>query len=369
MSRQRSSAGPLAVVCLLLVVYASLYPFEGWRWPPGLEQGGLVMLPWPKFRSNFDDWSNLLGYAPLGAVLFAAVARNGGRTAAALAAGVLLPALLSFALEVTQNFVPARVPSLRDWALNAAGALSGSLLSLLAQRSGLFDRWQRLRERWFVPHSGGAIALLVLWPLALLFPPPVPLGLGQIFGELRLALEAVVEGTPWADAVEEWLLAADESTQPLGALREGLAIALGLLAPCLLATGVTRPGWRRPVMIGGALLVAVAATTLSTALNFGPAHALAWMTSATLPALTAGAAAAGVLAFAGPRLAAALGLVCLTALVVVVADAPGDPYYAASLQGWEQGRFIRFHGIAQWVGWLWPYAAMGWLLARLTRRD
>ena len=26
-----------------------------------------------------------------------------------------------------------------------------------------------------------------------------------------------------------------------------------------------------------------------------------------------------------------------------------------SLQAWEQGRFIRFHGLAQWVGWLWPY--------------
>jgi hypothetical protein len=36
-----------------------------------------------------------------------------------------------------------------------------------------------------------------------------------------------------------------------------------------------------------------------------------------------------------------------------------------SLQAWEQGRFVRFHGLAQWIGWLWPYAAIGWLLARL----
>jgi hypothetical protein len=28
---------------------------------------------------------------------------------------------------------------------------------------------------------------------------------------------------------------------------------------------------------------------------------------------------------------------------------------------------VRFHGIAQWVGWLWPYAAMAWLLARVMR--
>jgi hypothetical protein len=69
------------------------------------------------------------------------------------------------------------------------------------------------------------------------------------------------------------------------------------------------------------------------------------------------------------RLAAGLGLVVLSALVVLVAQAPTDPYFADSLQAWEQGRFVRFHGLAQWVGWLWPYAAMAWLLARTGRRD
>ena len=27
--------------------------------------------------------------------------------------------------------------------------------------------------------------------------------------------------------------------------------------------------------------------------------------------------------------------------------------------------FIRFHGLSQWIGWLWPYAAGLWLLGRL----
>jgi hypothetical protein len=61
-----------------------------------------------------------------------------------------------------------------------------------------------------------------------------------------------------------------------------------------------------------------------------------------------------------------LGLVVLT-LVVGVAQA--DPYFAQSLQAWEQGRFVRFHGLAQWIGWLWPYGAMGWLLSRLGARN
>jgi hypothetical protein len=84
------------------------------------------------------------------------------------------------------------------------------------------------------------------------------------------------------------------------------------------------------------------------------------------------AASAGLcllLSSAGPRFSAALALVVLTALVVVVAEAPQDPYYAASLSGWEQGRFVRFHGLAQWIGLLWPYAAIAWLMLRLTRRN
>jgi len=66
------------------------------------------------------------------------------------------------------------------------------------------------------------------------------------------------------------------------------------------------------------------------------------------------------------RLAAALGVAVLSALVMLVAQAPADPYFAESLQAWQQGQFIRFHGLAQWVGWLWPYATIGWLASRLN---
>jgi hypothetical protein len=108
---------------------------------------------------------------------------------------------------------------------------------------------------------------------------------------------------------------------------------------------------------------------LSTALNFGPGHALAWTTPQALQALGVGALAAALLSVVPRRVAAGLGLIALTALVMLVAQAPDDPYFAQSLQGWEQGRFIRFHGAAQWVGWVWPYAALIYLLARLAARE
>jgi hypothetical protein len=146
-------------------------------------------------------------------------------------------------------------------------------------------------------------------------------------------------------------------------------MVLGLLGPCLLLYAQARPGLRRLVLAGGAALLGVATTTLSAALTFGPDHALAWNTALTLPALATALVLAALLAPVNARLCAALGLVTITASVVMVAHAPADPYFAQSLQGWEQGRFIRFHGAAQWVAWLWPYAALLWLLRRLGRPD
>jgi hypothetical protein len=96
---------------------------------------------------------------------------------------------------------------------------------------------------------------------------------------------------------------------------------------------------------------------------------MAWLTPLSLPALCIGTVLAGLCALLDARAAAGLGLAVLAALVVMVSQAPVDPYFADSLQSWEQGRFIRFHGLALWIGWLWPYAAMAWLLSRLGSRD
>ena len=159
---------------------------------------------------------------------------------------------------------------------------------------------------------------------------------------------------------------AAEPSERLSPLSEGLAVALGLLAPCLLAYAASRRSWRRLGLALAAAVWAAVATTLSTALNFGPDHALAWAAPETLVPLAVGLGLALLLAGLGSRAAAALALVVITGLVMLVHQAPTDPYFAQSLQGWEQGRFIRFHGLAQWLGHLWPYAALAWLLARLA---
>ena len=364
MRRQRSSAWLLAAVFAALIVYASLHPFAGWTIPPSPGSLGWG-LPRPGGQGRFDVISNLLAYLPLGALLAAAWLRDQGGRLSALLLAILAPSLLSYSMEQTQHFLPPRVPSVVDWQLNTAGAAAGALLTLAADALGALAAWQRWRARWLLPGQGGGLTLLLLWPVGLLFPPPLPFGLGQVLGRLQTLGSAWLEGTSWLEGAPPVDLGTAAALSP--GLEFG-GILAGLLAPCLLACSISRPGEQRAALLGGGLLIGVAATTLSTALNFGPAFALAWITPPLWPSL--GVAALLVMpACALPaRAAAAVGLAVILAGVVIVHGAPADPYYAASLQAWEEGRFVRLHGLAQWIGWLWPYAALVFLARRLTLR-
>jgi len=367
MTRHRSSATPLALLFGALIVYASLYPFSGWRLP-GVSLLAFLAAPWSRWWTWFDLVANLIGYMPLGALVFGALVRTGTEPPRAVPLALLVGAALSFTMEFLQNFLPNRVASNVDLVLNASGALFGALFGSVVHARGAVERWQVARDRWFIGRSAGGLALLLLWPLGLLFPLPVPLGVGQVLARVQEGVAALVQGTPVAPWFESWLDAELQRTA-LSPGGEFSLIALGLLAPCLVAFVVARRGWRRLVLVLGAAALGGLATTLSTALNFGPQHALAWSTPQAMAALAFSAALAGLLSVLPRRAAAGLGLIVLTALVVFVAQAPSDPYFAESLQAWEQGRFIRFHGAARWVGWLWPYAAIVYLLARLAARE
>lgn len=364
--RRASSATWLLLAYLALVVYASLYPFWPWHWPPGLDLQGFLFLPWPKYWGSFDVEANLAGYLPLGLLGFAAALRSGLGLRAALLLGLLPWPVLARLMESLQYFLPGRVPSKADWLLNSAGAILGVGMGLLLNAFGGLRRWQDLRDYWFQPHSAGALALLALWPVGLLFPTPVPLGLGQWLPHLEVLAVGALEGTPWA---LQWAEDADELVRALPPGLEAIAIALGLLAPSLLALSIARPGWRRLVLVAGAFALGVLGTALSTALNFGPQHAWTWFTLASWPGLVAGLVLAMLACLLPRRLCAALGLVAMCALIALVSAAPSDPYLAQSLHTWEQGRFINMYGLAQWVGWVWPFVALGWLLTLVGRRS
>ena len=73
-----------------------------------------------------------------------------------------------------------------------------------------------------------------------------------------------------------------------------------------------------------------------------------------------------VMSFSAARVGWVLALAALVWQLSLLNNASADAYFAMTLQTWEQGRFIRFHGLIQWLGWLWPYALLMYLVSRLS---
>lgn len=374
MSAHRSSAWPLSWVAGGLIVYATLHPLSGWHWPGW--DAIRWLLPKQSYEVMSDVTANLLGYLPFGLVLCLAWFRSGRGPLAAAWRTLLTASVMSYCLELLQHLLPGRVPSVTDWILNTVGAAWGILAALTLHALGLVDAWHRLRQRWFIPQAGHGLALLCLWPLGLLYPPPLPLGQGQIVPQLRLLLVELTQNTPWQDwfvpddPLSLWSgMAGGWTTGPWATELEALTVALGLVAPLCVAGALASQRTLRIVLMASLVLAGIAFTALSAALNFGPVHAFSWVTLPAAAGMLLGASAATLLVNRGRLTCAVLGIVVLIGLLVLVHQVPSDPYYAQTLQAWESGRFIRFHGLSRWFGLLWPFVALAWLLARLVGRD
>jgi VanZ family protein len=367
---RKTSAWPLSQAYVALIVYASLYPFTGWR-DQGIESWAWVASPWPKYWTWFDFIANFFGYMPLGFLLALGFLRRGnprfaaGNVLAAVVVAGCSSALLSFGMESLQSYLPSRVASNVDFALNTLGALAGALVAAGLEKAGAIDHWSRLRVRWFVDDARGALVLLALWPFALLFPASVPFGLGQVLERLEAALGDWLADTPFLD----WLPVRDVELQPLVPGAEVICVALGAIIPCLLGYSVIRAIGRRAMFATGVIAIGVGATALSAALSWGPMHAWSWI---SLP-VQVGLAGAGLLAIlslpVSRRACAALVLLALMLNLSLLNQAPASAYFTHTLQTWEQGRFIRFNGLAQWLGWLWPYVTLVYVLVRVSRAE
>src|SRR3569832_237617 len=324
---RKTAAWPLSQAYVALIVYASLYPFSGWR-DQGIAPWAFLWCPWPKYWTAFDLVANVLGYMPFGLLIALSFLRRGNprfvlagnATAVAIAAGSA--ALLSFSMESLQSYLPSRVASNLDLALNAAGALGGALIAAALDMTGMVDRWNRVRGRWFVDEARGALVLLALWPFALLFPASVPFGLGQVLERREAGLADWLADTPFL----EWLPVRDVELQPLVPAAELMCVTLGALIPCLLGYSVIRSIGYRAAFAVGVISLGIAATALSAALSWGPSHAWAWLS----PPVQAGVAVALLLAFAtlpiSRRACAALVLLALVLNLSVLNQAPASAY-------------------------------------------
>jgi hypothetical protein len=161
----------------------------------------------------------------------------------------------------------------------------------------------------------------------------------------------------------------DLQTQDLPDKLESLVIALGLLTPLLLAYAVTPQWTHRIVALGLISLAGFGVTMLTHGLSFGPENAATWLQSAAQYGLWLGVLAGAVFTAVSKRMCWLLAFVCIVPHLTLQSTVALDPYFAQTLALWEGGQFIRFYGATQWLGWLWPYAALVLIMTRLIQSN
>lgn len=192
MRRTRSLIPWLLLAVVALIAYGSLYPFN---FKADAIEGGvfqaLEKLSWAR-AGRGDRIANVLLYLPFGFCLYLWLDTRLRRRVSLLVA-TALGALFSLGIEVAQVYVSARVPSLKDLALNTLGASLGAVGGLAWRGIGQLMHFPVREES---PNRDPGAALVIATWLVFRFAPFVP----QFdLGKLKLALQPLFE--PLWDAV------------------------------------------------------------------------------------------------------------------------------------------------------------------------
>jgi len=324
-----------------LIAFGSLYPFAGLK---GLEHwsGEFITAPLPRFITRSDISTNLLAYLPLG---YALALRFGlpRRRLRAIFFALLVGFSYSLSMESLQQLLPGRIASNLDVFLNVLGIFAGALLTLHHQRWLRAGRaLRRWRARWFLasPAVAFGLWLLLLWGFAQFTLQPFP-GAGWLGLHLR-PLDIPPGGLdqinlPWFAAA--WLEIAVLGAFAASLLRPGryVGAVLSLLVVAFAVKLLAATMLLKLKVVGGVLSLETLAAFL---LAF-------WFL--LIPQVSR------------RRQVAAL-LLLLTILGVRVA--------LAGYLLWPVASLFNLIGLAKAVASLWPWLALGVLLAlRIPQRE
>ena len=330
----------IAAVLALLIGYASLYPLTGWDVPREALYSFLYRLP--SRIEHADLVQNVLAYMPLGLFLAAALRRTmGSSPALLLAAGA--GALLSFAMESLQQFVPSRDPSVIDILLNIGGTCIGAAGAVVLRgdtRCGTAA--VALRYSWL---RGGRLAELgavacCLWALS----QTTPLVPGLDLGQLRSAVSPLYRT----------LLAPHTFHVGQAAVYALYLAGLGLLLRLsLLPQRRPLPAFALLVAAVFVLKIAVQGRQLSLEALAGAAAALLLLAASGRPGARPGHALAGMVAVAGA--------------LIIAESLPGKSWRTFSFN-WVPlaGQLNSLSGFQDILDFIWPCFALACFARYLT---
>lgn len=350
------------VAYLILILYASWYPFTGWQ-ANNLSALPDVIRQWPRYWTGFDAGINVVGYIPFGMLIVLALYPRVPRWWAALLASGF-GALVSATAELVQYFLPSRVTSLLDFLTNSGGAFIGALLGaaltpLLLEKG----RLQLLRRQWITRESSRDLVILGLWPMAQLYPQAYLFGLGQIF---PLASQHLSDWFDMDIDFSAMLLHGIQLTAEEYLLAETLITACGCTGAVLI--GLSLLNRHAPKFWLSALLLSLAllAKALASALLFRPEYAFAWLTPGAVAGLLIAILMLYGFSFAPVHVQKRLAFLMLALSLIVLNLLPDNPYFTVTMQTWIQGKFLNFNGAAQFLSLCWPFLGI-WVILRQPR--
>lgn len=348
--RASALARILFAVYVVLTVYASLYPVEGWR-DPGISPFAYLTAPLPRYITRFDIAVNVLGYLPFGFLAVAALHPR-VRGAPAFALATLSALALAVLLEALQTYLPTRISSNLDAFCNLLGGAAGAALGLrYAPRLLVEGPVSRVRHSAFLAGNDidAGLVLVGLWLFLQLHPGGLLFGAGDL-REFLGAREGRIYRAEFFIAIE------------------AITAAANFTAVALLVSALAAPGAAVRAAVGGLLLAAIAVKTAAFAIIMHAEGVLAWVTPGAQIGLLAGAALA-LLAVGLPRFARLpAAAMLMMAATVLVNLAPPNPYVSASVRVWQHGHFLNFNGLTRVLSAVWPFAALGYLMMLAARR-
>lgn len=342
----------LAAAYLLVIVYGSLQPFQGWRTPPQ-EILHFLFAAWPRFITLQDVMVNVAAYVPLGLLASIGWGARYGPARGALAAA-LAAAALSLAMEAAQMFLHSRIASNVDLLANSLGALLGAMAApLLAPSRVLGGKLHAARHRLFLDGMTADVGLVVvfLWLVTQFHPT------AQLFG--TGSLRSIID-----------LPAYFIHTPSLAFSSEAVVVLFNLLGVGLILSALMREATQALLVTGAVIGVALAIKVLTAAVLIHSPAPLAWLT----PGVFAGLAAGSVLLYSATQLPRpaqlAISAACIAVATVAINLAPDNPYLSvpSRLLAGGASHFLSFFGIVRALSDLWPLLATGFLLYALSVR-
>ena len=326
----------LLVANIALIIFASLTPFN-FEYVT-LNPFSWLTAPLPKFIPLFDVEVNVLGYMPLGFLGVLALFPRSVKWPAFLFS-LLFGLLLSASLESVQSFLSTRVANLIDFYANGLGTFIGALLAITINPVRLSEHWTgRFREVFFGKNQEFFL-LLILFPIAQIFPQNVWLGMGDF-------------NLNFLKVSPNWTTILSNTTQ------EVVIAALAVISSsAFMMSGIRRQAPKLKVILCVVMLSAFLKVAMSQ-LQYGSFDIKHWISVANSFGIILGFIVAIIIRNNSRLTHWIVAVIGFVLLLIFVNILPQNPYYLSQVQLLPQGRLTHFNGLLAWLTMVWPLLAI-----------